>query len=147
MLSIPHTVAALLLVASFVVADILVVADLEPAMIAVIPQNHQEQTLIFPHINPQASSAIDQERYEYVNSILSAVVPESELQEAQDNPSTFALIPLNERPWFDGLPADVKEYLAHMAKAEAKMAEFDITSGKIVGESSPKFRGKGWWWA
>ena len=109
--------------------------------------NPVSQTLIFPHINPQESSAIDQDRYEYVNSILSAVVPESELEEAQNSPGTFALIPLNERPWFEGLPADVKEYLAHMAKAEAKMAEFDEASAKVGGEPGPRFRGKGWWWA
>ncbi|CAF9917876.1 MAG: hypothetical protein HETSPECPRED_003612 [Heterodermia speciosa] len=145
--SIPYVIAALLFVASLVVADTIVVADFEPAMIAVITQNHQEQTLIFPHINPQESSAIDQDRYEYVNSILSAVVPESELEEAQNSPGTFALIPLNERPWFEGLPADVKEYLAHMANAEAKMAEFDEASAKFGGEPGPRFRGKGWWWA
>ena len=41
--SIPYVIAALLFVASLVVADTLVVADFEPAMIAVITQNHQEQ--------------------------------------------------------------------------------------------------------
>ena len=165
--SIPHMIAALLFVASLVVANDIVVADLEPAMITVITQSHQEQvgyacttyvlstwltwpsqTLIFPHINPQESSAIDQERYQYVNSILSAVVPQSELEEAQDNPSTYALIPLNERPWFEDLPADVKDYLMHMAKAEARMAEFDsTTSTVVVKEPGLAFRGKGWWWA
>lgn len=43
MRSIPHIIAALLFVASLVVADDILVADLEPAMITIITQNHQEQ--------------------------------------------------------------------------------------------------------
>ena len=75
---------------------------------------------MFPHINAKESEGFDQEQYNYINSVLSAVVPESELAEAQDNPTTLALIPLNERPWYEGLPTDVKDYLARMAKAEGE---------------------------
>ena len=73
-------------------------------------------------------------------------MPERELEEAQDSPSTFASTPLCERPWYEGLPADVKEYLAHMAKAEARMAEMDMAVVTEVKKST-RFRGKGWWWA
>ena len=41
--SIPHFIAALLFVASLVIAVDIVVTDLEPAMIAIIPPNHLEQ--------------------------------------------------------------------------------------------------------
>ena len=72
------------------------------------------------------------------------MVPESELDEAQDNPSAFASTPLTERPWYEGLPAAVKEYLSHMAEAEARMAEIDLAAEQ---EAAMRFRGRGWWWS
>ena len=41
--SIPYIIAALLFVASLVVANDILVADLEPAMVAIIAQTHREQ--------------------------------------------------------------------------------------------------------
>lgn len=164
--SIPLIIAALLSVVSLVAGDEYMVTNSEPTTMTIMVEVRQEQvcrsniaypmdvwltepiqTLIFPHINAQESSGIDQERYKYVNSILSAVVPESELEEAQDNPSTYASTPLSERFWFEGLPTDVKEYLIHMAKAEARMSELDKTSILDTEKSAPRFRGKGWWWS
>lgn len=164
--SIPFILAALLSVASLVAGDEYMVTDSEPTTMTIVVDVRQEQvrrsssaypmdvrltepiqSLIFPHINAQESSGIDQERYKYVNSILSAVVPESELEEAQDSPSTYASTPLNERFWFEGLPTDVKEYLIHMAKAEATMSEMDQSLIIDAEKSAPRFRGKGWWWS
>ena len=163
--SIPLLIAALLSVISLVAGDEYMVTNSEPTTMTIMVEVRQEQVrrsniaypshvwltgnqaLIFPHINAQESSGIDQERYEYVNSILSAVVPESELEEAQDNPSAYASTPLSERFWFEGLPTDVKEYLIHMAKAEARMSEMDKTLFLDSGKSTPRFRGKGWWWS
>lgn len=36
---------------------------------------------------------------------------------------TFARTPLHERPWYEGLPADVKEYLAIVAQANQRPKE------------------------
>ena len=72
------------------------------------------------------------------------MVPDSDFQEAQDDPTAFASTPLTERPWYEGLPAAVKEYLSHMAKAEARMAEMDLAAEK---EAAMRFRGSGWWWS
>lgn len=158
--SISYILAALLSIASFVAADKAVLPDLEQGdMKIVTPVRHEQvsrssiacygatrlippaQALLFPHINAEESAGYDREQYNYVNVILSAAVPEHELEEAQDNPDAFTSTPLNERPWYEGLPADVKDYLAHMAKAEMELA------AHAEDKDSTRFRGKGWWWA
>jgi len=81
------------------------------------------QSLILPHITPSSSSIVIPSILEYVNSILAAVVPERELTEARRHPKTFAQTSLHERPWYEGLPADVKEYLAIVALANQRPKE------------------------
>lgn len=70
-----------------------------------------------------SSSIVSSGVFQYVNSILAAAVPERELAEASRDLETFAQTPLHERPWFEGLPADVKEFLFTVAQANQRLQE------------------------
>ncbi|KAL8825445.1 MAG: hypothetical protein Q9191_004413 [Dirinaria sp. TL-2023a] len=120
-------------------------SDIEQAMMSLVTKVRGEQTLIFPHVNT-SPSAVRHGDYYFVNSVLSAVVPKSDLVEAKKDPDGFARIPFSQRPWYTGLPADVKEYLRAVEKAEEE----------IMGRAQPRqqdgqrrrqrIRGVGWWW-
>lgn len=87
------------------------------------PTENFIQSLIHPHVTPPSSSIVVPSILKCVNSILAAVVPEQELMEAGRDPEMFAQTPLPERPWFEGLPADVKEYLVTVAQADQRLKE------------------------
>lgn len=88
-----------------------------------LPNRNIIQSLMIQRIKLSSSSNVSPSVLEYVNSILAAVVPERELTEASRDPETFAQTPLQERPWYEGLPADVKEYLAIVAQANQRPKE------------------------
>jgi len=87
------------------------------------PNRNIIQSLMIQRIKLSSSSNVSPSVLEYVNSILAAVVPERKLTEASRDPETFAQTPLHERPWFEGLPADVKEYLVTVAQANQRLKE------------------------
>lgn len=87
------------------------------------PKDGFIQSLILPHVTPSSSSIVIPSILECVNSILAAVVPEQELMEAGRNPEMFAQTPLPERPWYQGLPADVKECLVTVVQADQRLKE------------------------
>ena len=102
-------------------------------------------TIIFPHINP-ISSVVTQGIYEYVNAVLSTLIPASELQEAKTDPDAYARTPLRERPWYKALPADIKEYLAVVGEADRKMMAGQDAIKKRAHLKPRKLRGSAWWW-
>ena len=73
------------------------------------------------------------------------MVPSSELAEAKNDANEFTKVPFCQRRWYQGLPADVKEYLRALEKTKEE------STGKTQlrqqdGKSRQRFRGAGWWW-
>lgn len=87
------------------------------------PKNNIIQKSMTERIDLSSSIIVSPNVVECVNSILAAVVPERELLEASRDPETFAQTPLHETPWFEGLPADVREYLSTVAQANRRLKE------------------------
>ena len=104
------------------------------------------QTLNLPHVNLSTSSAIKRETYEYVNSVLSAVMSKKELEEAQNDPEDLEKKPLRERHWYAGLPADVKEYLTTVGQADQRFEDMRETKREEVKKEVRRIRGTRWWW-
>ena len=106
-----------------------------------VPQT-SSQSPIHPRLDHSTSDTIKQSTNHYIHSVVSAIVPARELQQAETDPVAFA-----RTHWYQSLPVDVKDYLALLGHAEGRVEESQGLEKEKVPNTTRGIRGTTWWWS